>query len=83
MRFSAFCCSSKSNASLFRSPLSQTEGSDPTQMMMATTIMDSFMLFGGSASGPARNESMITQKISIAAVEIAHKREDETDSGTG
>lgn len=52
-------------------------------MMMATTIMESFMLFGGSASGPARRESMITQKISMAAVEIAHKREDETDSGTG
>lgn len=83
MRFSAFCCSSKSNASLLRSPLSHTAGRDPTQIMIATTIMESFMLFGGSASGPARNESITTQKTSIAAVEMAHNRAEETDSGTG
>lgn len=45
--------------------------------------MASFMFLGGLASGPARKASITTEKTSVAAVEITHNNEDETDSGTG
>lgn len=58
-------------------------GIDPTATIINATIMASFMFFGGLASGPARKASITTEKISVAAVEITHNKEDETDSGTG
>lgn len=45
--------------------------------------MDSFILFGGSASGPARSESIITEKIIMNAVSKDHSNDEDTDSGTG
>jgi hypothetical protein len=58
-------------------------GREPTPMITATEIIDSFMLLGGSASGPARKESIITEKIIMDAVNKDHNKEEDTDSGTG
>lgn len=73
----------RSIARRFNSPLSHMTGNDPTQTMIEHTINDISMLFGGSASGPARNESVITVKINIPAVTSDHVTFDDRDSGIG
>lgn len=46
-------------------------------------IMDNSILFGGWASGPARNASMTIVNMSVVMVERAHKMDEDMDSGTG
>lgn len=68
---------------LLRSPLIHKQGKFPTSTMTATAIIDMFILFGGVASGPARNASIIKENMTMVSELIVHKIHELIDSDTG
>jgi hypothetical protein len=74
---------SLSTFDLLRSPLIHKQGKFPTNTMIATTIIEVFILFGGDASGPARSASMINENMTIINELNVHKTHELMDSDIG
>lgn len=78
--FSLFSLSTRDR---LRSPFIHKHGKFPTNMIPATMIMEVFMLFGGDASGPARNASITRENTTIVKEQRVHNTHELIDSETG
>lgn len=65
------------------SPFNHRQGREPTHKRTADAMSELCIFSGGVASGPARSESEIIVKISMAAEMKAHIKLETTDSGIG